>query len=224
VAFAHCLVERDFRSVERGYFYSDLALAPRGCRDIPAVATASVSTQPDLTFDQFTEKWRERARANDPKVRKSQRLNDASICARLSNVVVSDERLGVRLIARITEDDIESVFAQLATLKASTWNKYRDIVRMLQAWGVEKGYLSRPWAREKAIVARSEKGDRRERRLVADVLDDKGKGKTPGEERRLLAHASAWLNASSSQRSNRAAVAASCCPFNGWTSIPCAGC
>jgi hypothetical protein len=168
------------------------AIRERG--GLPGPVT-SAATAADLTFEQFATKWRENARAHDPNVGESERLNDRATCTQLAKRVIDGERFGDRSIGRITEDDWEAVFRQLSTLAASTWNKYRDVVRMLQAWGVEKGYLARPWVRENnsLIAHRSDAGDKRNRRLVADVLDDKGKVKTPGEERRLLARAGAWL-------------------------------
>lgn len=67
----------------------------------------------------------------------------------------------------------------------------------MQEWAVEKGYLLKPWLAGRVLkkggaIARR-KGARRDRRLVPDVLDKDGKVKVPGEERRLLDHASPWL-------------------------------
>jgi integrase len=108
---------------------------------------------------------------------------------------VSGEQFGARLIGSLTEDDWEAAFAQLTDLAASTSNKYRNFLRMLQTWGVKKGYLAKPWVRDdnEAIRHRSEKGDKRERRLLPDVVDAKGKLKTAGEEKRLLEKATPWL-------------------------------
>lgn len=161
----------------------------------PAPKVAAPTTPSDLTFETLSEKFRERSRATDPNVGDSTRAQDAAIHTALCKMLVSGERFGARLIGALTEDDFEAAFSQLTDLAASTWNKYRNYVRMLQTWGVKKGYLTRPWVREdnETIRHRSEKGDKRERRLVADVLDDKGKLKTPGEEKRLLAKAGPWL-------------------------------
>jgi integrase len=168
------------------------AIRERGC--LPTPVTSAPAAAADLTFEAFATKWRENARAHDLSVGESQRLNDRAVCTRLGDLLVDGERLAVRPIGRITEDDLEALFRQLAHLAASTWNKYRDVIRMLQAWGVDKGYLMRPWMRENGIIAhRSEKGDKRNRRLVAYVVDDKGKLTTVGEERRLLDAADPWL-------------------------------
>jgi integrase len=97
-----------------------------------------------------------------------------------------------RLIGRLTEDDLERAFDNLADLAGATWNKYRQTVRHLQRWGIRKGYLARPWLTEESDVQRK-KGARRTRRLIPDVLDAEGNVKEPGEERRLLTHAGPWL-------------------------------
>ena len=107
--------------------------------------------------------------------------------------LVDGERLSTRPIGRITEDDLEVVFAQLSTLAGSTWNKYRDAVRLMQRWGLKKGYLLRPWLHEDNETITHREVARRERRLEPDVLDDDDKLKNPGEERRLLEKASPWL-------------------------------
>jgi integrase len=160
----------------------------------PPVAKPTAATPSDVTFETFSEKFRERARATDPNVGDSTRAQDAAIHISLCKMLIGGERFGARLIGAITEDDWEAAFGQL-TLAASSWNKYRNYLRMLQAWGVKKGYLVRPWVSEdnETIRHRSEKGDKRERRLLPDVVDSTGKLKTSGEEKRLLAKASPWL-------------------------------
>jgi integrase len=158
--------------------------------EFPATKTPVPSDAGALTFDQFTEKWRERARAE---VIDTQKVNDAGICKRLGALTLAaGQQLGDTPIGAITEDDLETAFRQLNNLAGATWNKYRQTVFHLQKWGRRKGYLARPWLTEDTEIARK-KGARRDRRLVPDVLDDKGRVKEPGEERRLLAGASAWL-------------------------------
>lgn len=153
-------------------------------------ATTAPATPADLTFEQFTTKWREHGRAD---ASDSLKTNDLAICTRLGNLLVDGERLSTRSIGRITEDDLEVVFAQLSTLAGSTWNKYRDAVRLMQRWGLKKGYLLRPWLHEDNETITHREVARRERRLEPDVLDDDDKLKNPGEERRLLEKASPWL-------------------------------
>jgi integrase len=99
----------------------------------------------------------------------------------------------VRPLGLLTEDVIEQAFARLGDLAGSTWNKYLDAIRLMQRWGVKKGYLPRPWlSADNEQVVRKPTA-KRNRRLVPDVLDDQGKVTTPGEERRLLACADPWL-------------------------------
>ena len=93
------------------------------------------------------------------------------------------ERLGDRMVGRITEDDLETAFRQLAKLAGSTWNKYRQTIQHLQRWGRRKGYLLRPWLGEESEIG-AKKGSRRDRRLVPDTLDEHDRIKQEGEERR----------------------------------------
>ena len=142
----------------------------------------------------FANKWLTSARANRSE---NEQLNDQGMVRRLSKLTLTAGTLGQQSIGLLTVDDWETAFRQLQTLAASTKNKYRQAVLTMQDWGVEKGYLTRPWLTGKVIkkggtVAR-QKGARRDRRLIPDVLDPQGKIKTPGEERRLMAAASPWL-------------------------------
>ena len=120
--------------------------------------------------------------------------NDAACLATLGAVEIAPgEKLADRLIGRITEDDLEVVFAALRTTKAvSTRNHYLQTIKALEKWGRRKGYLAKPWLGEFTSLKR-EKHARCDRRLVADELGKDGKVKTPGEERRLLAVATPWL-------------------------------
>jgi len=158
----------------------------------PVSSTPSAPTTPaDVTFATFSEKWRTIARANEAD---TLRANDTAICKRLGDLVIDGSRLADRPIGMITEDTIENAFTQLQSLAGSTWNKYRDAVRLMQRWGVKKGYLTRPWLSEDNEIVTHRATAKRDRRLVPDVLDAKGKVQEPGgEERRLLAHADPWL-------------------------------
>jgi integrase len=101
--------------------------------------------------------------------------------------------LGGRPIGRITEDDLEHVFAALRSSRAaSTRNHYLQTIKSLEKWGRRKGYLSRPWLSEFTSLKR-EKHARRDRRFAPDELGKDGKVRVPGEERRLLAAANPWL-------------------------------
>ena len=90
-------------------------------------------------------------------------------------------------------DELERVLATLrGTKAASTMNKYLQTIKALEKWGRRKGYLSRPWLSEFTSPKR-EKHAKRDRRLVPDELTADGKVRTPGEERRLLAACTPWL-------------------------------
>ena len=138
--------------------------------------TQTPETPSALTFDAFGKLWHERARATTSP---TQRKNDTILLRRLGNLPVGDGRLGDRPIGRTTEDDLEAGFLHVTSLAASTQNKLRQTLIHLQTWGVEKGYLSRPWSAfsKRNPVLRRKKGARRERRLA------------PGEETRLLQYA-----------------------------------
>jgi integrase len=144
----------------------------------------------NLTFAAFGTKWIEGERTG--KVRKVG--NDTACLATLGAVEIElGVTLATRPIGRITEDDIERVFAALRTTKAvSTRNHYLQTIKSLEKWGRRKGYLVRPWLGEFTSLKR-EKHARRDRRLVADSLTKAGQVKEPGEERRLLAAATPWL-------------------------------
>jgi hypothetical protein len=158
-------------------------------------ASATPSTPADLTFEAFGEKWVTNARSQHSD---NQQMNDRGIIRRLSKIELEPGvLLGQRPIGLFTVDDWEAAFAKTGPCAGSTYNKIRQCVLALQDWGCDKGYLPKPWLTGKVIrksgsIARR-KGARRDRRLTADVLDERGKVKTPGEERRLIEHASPWL-------------------------------
>src|SRR5262249_55185752 len=96
-------------------------------------------------------------------------------------------RLGAALLSAVTEDDLEAFLASLRAKgrAASTRNQYVQVLKASCRWATEKGYLERNPITEDSALA-STKIAQRARRLVPDVLDEKGKIKKPGEERRLL--------------------------------------
>jgi integrase len=156
----------------------------------PPAPPDTPSAPSGLTFSAFADLWRTRAREQQSD---TQRKNDQGIITRLCALdVAPGERLGDRLIGRVTEDDLETAFQHLNTLAAATQNKYLQVLLHLQRWGARKGYLTRRWLSEETDIKR-QRGARRQRRLEPDVVDEKGRIQTPGEERRLLATASAWL-------------------------------
>lgn len=156
----------------------------------PPLATATPITPEALTFKQFAEKWREAGRAD---ARPMLKANDAAICRRLGALAVDGSPIDARPLGLITEDVIELAFKALGSVAGSTFNKYRDAVRLMQRWGMKKGYLVRPWFADDNETIKRRKTARRDRRLVPDVVDDKGNVKEFGEEKRLLAAASPWL-------------------------------
>jgi integrase len=106
----------------------------------------------------------------------------------------ADRTLGDTALDAITEDTLELFFAHLrvAGRAASTRNKYVQLVKAMFRWAVKKGYLTRNPVADSESIKR-EKHAKRNRRLMPDVLDDKGNVAREGEERRLLAAAGAHL-------------------------------
>jgi len=97
-------------------------------------------------------------------------------------------RLGTSLLSAVTEDDLEAFLASLRAKgrAASTRNQYVQVLKASFRWATKKGYLARNPITEDSALART-KIAQRARRLVPDVIDEQGKIKKPGEERRLLA-------------------------------------
>jgi integrase len=156
----------------------------------PPPATPAATTPEALTFATFAERWRTTARAA---LSDTLTASDKAISRRLSDLVIDGQRLATWPIGLITEDVMEAAFAQLRGLAGSTWDKYRGLILKSQRWGLKKGYLSRAWLSDDNEQITHRKPGKRTRRLVPDVLDDKGKLKQPGEERRLLDTAGPWL-------------------------------
>ena len=153
------------------------------------LGTPTAETPSALTFEQFGALWLERARVATSE---AQQANDRAQLRRLGGLTIDGERLGDRPIGRITEDDLETAFVHVAHLAASTQNKLRQALLHLQRFGTRKGYLTRSWLTADSELKRK-KGARRERRLEPDELAPDGSVRVPGEERRLLAHATLWL-------------------------------
>ncbi|MGE3511920.1 MAG: site-specific integrase [Vicinamibacterales bacterium] len=147
-----------------------------------------------MTFETFAEKWFANARINESK---HQQVNERGYVRRLARLDLGNGRLlGSSPIGLLTIDDWERAFGQLKGA-ASTLNKIRQAILSMQEWAAEKGYLPRPWLAGKVLkkgglIARK-KGARRDRRLAPDVLDENGRVKLAGEERRLMEKASPWL-------------------------------
>jgi integrase len=114
--------------------------------------------------------------------------DDWSRLNRLTAFVLDDHALGEKALAAITEDDVELFFAHLRRegLAASTRNKYVQLVKPLFRWATKKGYLARNPIIDTETIKR-EKHAQRDRRLMPDVVNDKGTITQEGEERRLLA-------------------------------------
>jgi len=121
-------------------------------------------------------------------------------------------------IGAFTEDDIEAFFGHLraAGFAASTRNKYIQTVKALFRWATKKGYLTRNPAGDSDVLKR-EQHARRDRRLLPDVVNEKGQIEHAGEERRLLAAAGPHLQRVMIGRSRRALDGGSCCRCNGGT-------
>ena len=173
-----------------------LRILIRGGQFPPVPVTPIVATTPTaLTFETFADKWITNARSQQSA---NQQANDKGIVKRLAALTLSDGgRVGDSPIGLLTVDEWEAAFRQVSGLAASTVNKIRQTILSLQEWGVDKQYLPRPGLAGKVLqkggaMARR-KGARRDRRLVADVVDTNGKITIPGEERRLMAVAGPWL-------------------------------
>lgn len=159
--------------------------------EFPPVAPAPPTTPEALTFEQFAERWQTRARSGQSD---NQQMNDKGIIKRLSGLPLEEgQTLGQRPVGLVTLDDLQLAFSTLVKFAGSTRNKYRQAILLMQRWGVKNHYLPRPWITALKDDLRRQKGAKRERRLVPDMLDANGKLKAPGEERRLLEHASPWL-------------------------------
>jgi site-specific recombinase XerD len=113
--------------------------------------------------------------------------DDHSRLNRLTRFVLDGRPLGDKPLSAITEDDLELFFASLRTegRAASTRNKYIQLVKPLFRWAAKKGYLARNPIADTDTIKR-EKHAQRDRRLVPDVVNDKGTITQEGEERRLL--------------------------------------
>jgi hypothetical protein len=112
--------------------------------------------------------------------------NDQYMFAQLAAFSLSDgSRLGDKPLAAITEDDLEAFVTDLRAKgrAASTRNQYVQLLKASCRWATKKGYLARNPITDESTLKRA-KIAQRHRRLVADVLDQDGKLKEPGEERR----------------------------------------
>ncbi|MGE3889259.1 MAG: tyrosine-type recombinase/integrase [Vicinamibacterales bacterium] len=161
----------------------------------PPAAAPAPTTPTDLSFADLADKWitNDRKHCSD-----NQRTNDRGIMRRLGLVELEPGvPLSGRPIGLLTVTDFEKAFDGLGPLAASSRNKYLQAVKLMEAWALDTGHLTRRWLVGRAVrkggpLARR-KGAKRTRRLIADVLDDKGNVSQPGEERRLLGAAGPWL-------------------------------
>ena len=150
-----------------------------------ARASASEPKPIGVTLDAFALLYIERqAQTSGKKTWK----NDEHMLAQLRAFRRPDgTRLGEALLASITEDELEAFHAELRTKgrAASTRNQYVQLLKASFRWAAKKGYIARSPITEDSTLGRT-KIAQRTRRLVADVLDEKGTTKQAGEERRLL--------------------------------------
>jgi integrase len=103
--------------------------------------------------------------------------------------------LGDHLPSALTEDVLEAFVAHLrdAGRAASTVNKYIQTIKALDRWLTKKGYRPESALSGESETLRRRQGTRRDRRLVPDTTDDKGKLTGEGEEKRLLKAAGPWM-------------------------------
>ena len=132
---------------------------------VPATADA-------LTLRAFADVFLERySKARE----KASWRNDKYMLDRIVDFPTATGRFGDKPIGAITEDDIEVFLTHMRQQgrAASTRNQYLQVFKAMSAWGVRKGYLTRPWINVTTELRR-EKISRRNRRL------------RPGEEESLL--------------------------------------
>jgi len=137
----------------------------------PVVATPAAG----LTLSEFGERYTER-------LGRPVSANARTCFQQWAATPIAGVPFGQRVLASITEDDLEVFFAGLRTQgkAASTRNKYVQVVKAMCRWAVKKGYLSRDPAADSDAIRR-EKHAQRDRRLE------------PGEETALLEHAGPHL-------------------------------
>jgi integrase len=160
----------------------------RRSEQIDTVPADMLPSQPNgTTVDAFIQKYIERRVEPISS-------NDRGCLRGFARFTLDGVPVGDRAIGSLTEDDVEAFFSSLvkADLAASTRNKFVQAIKAALRWAAKKGYItSNPIAESDNI--KREKHARRDRRLVADVLDKNGQIAQDGEERRLLAVAAPRL-------------------------------
>lgn len=152
-------------------------------------ARTPVTTPEAVTLAKFSATFLERV--SEVRERNKSWKNDQYMFARLSEFRLTDgSRLGDKALGAVTEDDLEAVLVNLRATgrAASTRNQYVQLLKAAFRWATKKGYLERNPISEDSALKRA-KIAQRNRRLVPDVFNDKGKMIERGEERRLLAAA-----------------------------------
>jgi integrase len=128
---------------------------------------------------------------------KARGTNDRQMLAALCawTPVGASVPLGEHAAASLTEDVLEAFVAHLraAGRAASTVNKYIQSIKSLDRWLTKKGYRPASALSGDSEPLRRRQGTKRDRRLVPDTTDDKGKLTHEGEEKRLLKAAGPWL-------------------------------
>ena len=159
--------------------------------DVPPVVTPS--TPDAITFASFGEIYLTRRG-------KPATSNDTSHMRRLMTFALpgpcGTQPFGDKFIGAITEDDIELFFVHLREegRAAGTKNKYVQLVKAMFRWATKKGYLPRNPISDDSTIIKRDKGAKRDRRLVPDVINPTtGAIEREGEERRLLAVANPAL-------------------------------
>jgi integrase len=151
------------------------------------------TTADAITLTAFATTYTERV--SEVRERNRSWKNDKYMFAQVGAFLLADgSKLGDKALGAITEDDMEAVLVSLRTQgrAASTRNQYVQLLKASFRWATKKGYLTRNPISEDSALRRA-KIAKRNRRLAPDVLDDKGRLREPGEERRLLAAASPRL-------------------------------
>jgi integrase len=146
-----------------------------------------------VTFEQFAEIYVKRV--SEVRERNTSWKNDRSQFAQMAKFELENHsRFGTKPIRDITEDDLEALVVWLRRKgrAASTRNHYVHLLKAAFRWATKKGYLDRNPISEDSALKRA-KVAQRNRRLIAETVDETGNVKQASEEHRLLAAAAPRL-------------------------------
>jgi integrase len=134
------------------------------------------TTQPGQTLDVVAEAFARICIDKDAEKADNSKANDRAHLKRLCRTEVDGDRLGARVMADITLEDLIEFRAEQEELSASTWNKIRTVLGQLWSWARWHDHITRdlltdsPPAMLKK-VGRSQTAQRRER-FLGNLWDD----------------------------------------------------